>query len=95
MESSRGGDVTWLIEHQILHAAYDAGLTPWCGKFFFFLPEPTEADSSCIICIYSSCEQLHALTSVHMLQIQSTGNQSIVWTHENTARTRLTFKEGV
>ena len=48
--------------------ATDAGLSPWCGKGFFF-QSPFSAD--CLTVSVHPCVQSHALTSVCTLTVQS------------------------
>ena len=55
------------------HAA-EAGSTPWCDKGFFSYSQLSV--QTLVLCPYSPCIKLHALTAVCMLEIPSTGSHA-------------------
>ena len=79
-----GGDVAQLVRASDWHAD-DAGSIPQCGKGFF--SQSQLSVQTLLRCSYSPRVQSHAFPSVCTLKIPSTGNNTFVWTHENTART--------
>ena len=55
------------------HAA-EAGLIPWCDKGFFSYSQLSV--QTLVLCPYSPCIKLHALTAVCTLEIPSTGSHA-------------------
>ena len=62
----------------------------WCSKWICFNYQCRPSYS-----VYTAPVCMHALTSVCMLKIPSTGSHTIVWTCENTAHTRSTLEDGI
>ena len=79
-----GGDVAQLVERRtgtlLRQVRFPGAAKDFCPRVNF----PVQ---TLLRCPYSPWVQSHALTSVLMLKIPSTGSHTFIWTHRNVAHT--------